>query len=53
MSAKYVIYHKGGGYLQEDGNYTNDIKKAWIFNTKEDAEIEIAGCSEKVETVTI
>lgn len=48
---KYVIYHKFGGYVTPDNKYIDNPKKARLFNTREDAEIEIGSYLERVEEV--
>ena len=51
---KYVIYHKFGGYLMSKGmNFTDNPKKAMLFDTKESAEIEIPGYLYRVEEIEI
>ena len=49
---RYVLYHKFGGYVTPNNEYTDDVEQAWSFDTREDAEIEIGGYLEHVEEIS-
>jgi len=50
---KYVVYHKFGGYVTADNEYTDQPQDAKLYNTREEAEIEIGSYLERVETVEL
>jgi len=49
--SKYVIYHKFGGYVTSDNNYTDDIQKAKVFDSHKEAEIDVSSYLERIELV--
>jgi hypothetical protein len=48
---KYAVYHKFGGYITADNNYTDNPQDAKLYNTREEAELEVCSYLERVEIV--
>jgi len=50
---KWVIVNPDNGYVKDDDSYTKYLSKACIFNTREEARLDITMPKERVQKIEL